>query len=311
MKRFIIITAILATGLVATAQNEDDALRYSMNRYSGTARSVSLGGAMGALGGDYSSIGINPAGIAVYRSSEFTFTPSLNYSKTNSEYYKTKSDDDRLSVPFQQIGFVGTYKPIREVSKGLVSSHFSIGYNRTNSFSRKSFIQGDRINHSMLDRFTYYEDYAYSEVTDNLGLTYFDENLGTDGGYLNAFEYVNNGERKWGPSSGINQIRTINERGNAGEFTITGGFNISNKLLVGGSFGINNFVYQRDMQHFEESTGYSVEYYDYCQTEGYAGLDNYTFEEELRTTGVGVNLKVGVIYKPVNSWRMESCADSQ
>jgi len=129
MKKIIILGVLLATGIVVKAQNEDDAIRFSMDRFSGTARSMSLSNAVGALGGDFSSIGINPAGIAVYRSSEFSFTPSLVYNQSKTTQYGITNSDDKYSVPFQQIGFVGTYTPMREVTDGIVSSHFSTGYN--------------------------------------------------------------------------------------------------------------------------------------------------------------------------------------
>ena len=45
------------------AQNETDALRYSQNFFGGTARSTAMGGAFGALGGDFSSASLLPAGI--------------------------------------------------------------------------------------------------------------------------------------------------------------------------------------------------------------------------------------------------------
>ncbi|HBG86160.1 MAG TPA: transporter, partial [Marinilabiliaceae bacterium] len=60
-KVFFALIIFLQTGLLI-AQVPEDALRLSLNRTSGTARSLSLSNAMGALGGDHSSIGINPAG---------------------------------------------------------------------------------------------------------------------------------------------------------------------------------------------------------------------------------------------------------
>jgi hypothetical protein len=43
-----------------------DGLTFSQNNYYGTARSIGMGNAMTAVGGDLGSIGINPAGSAVY-----------------------------------------------------------------------------------------------------------------------------------------------------------------------------------------------------------------------------------------------------
>ena len=47
--------------------------------YGGTARFMSMGGAFTALGGDISTLSQNPAGIGVFRASEMSVTPQLNY----------------------------------------------------------------------------------------------------------------------------------------------------------------------------------------------------------------------------------------
>ncbi|MDK2841669.1 MAG: hypothetical protein PWQ17_1174, partial [Anaerophaga sp.] len=158
MFRYKFLVSILSLFLVVTltrGQNEDNALNYSYDRPTGTARSIALGGAMGALGGDYSAIGINPAGIAVYRSSEFSFTPSLIFNTTESDYYGTVSSDDKFSVPFNQISYVGTSRLMRENIDGIVSTHFGIGYNRTNNYNRKSYITAENIQSSLLDEIVY------------------------------------------------------------------------------------------------------------------------------------------------------------
>ncbi|MBP6699281.1 MAG: aromatic hydrocarbon degradation protein, partial [Flavobacteriales bacterium] len=62
------ITAYLVAGLVL-AQNEEDALRISTGQPGGTARSNGMANAFGALGADPVSISINPAGLALYRTS--------------------------------------------------------------------------------------------------------------------------------------------------------------------------------------------------------------------------------------------------
>ena len=57
----------------------------SQQNREGTARSVAMGNAFTALGGDMGSISINPASSAVYRYSEFSITPSI----TNAGYNST------------------------------------------------------------------------------------------------------------------------------------------------------------------------------------------------------------------------------
>ncbi len=59
MKRYITLLFLTVFTGIVYAQTADDALRYSQQHYTGTARSMAMGGAFGALGGDFSSIGIN------------------------------------------------------------------------------------------------------------------------------------------------------------------------------------------------------------------------------------------------------------
>lgn len=61
----------------AYSQNAWDAYRYSQQYNEGTARSVAMGNATVALGGDIGAISINPAASGVYRFHEIVFTPPL------------------------------------------------------------------------------------------------------------------------------------------------------------------------------------------------------------------------------------------
>ncbi|NJW53777.1 OmpP1/FadL family transporter [Salinimicrobium oceani] len=82
MKKLIFaFTAIL--GMTVEAQNITDAVRYSSTDLNGTARYRAMSGAFGALGGDLSSLDVNPAGSAVFLSSSATFT--LNFENTENE----------------------------------------------------------------------------------------------------------------------------------------------------------------------------------------------------------------------------------
>ena len=80
MKKIFAIAALLAATVGAGAQNMYDAITYSQNHYFGTARSMSMGNAVTALGGDLGSIGINPAGGAVAGYGQFAITPGLSIS---------------------------------------------------------------------------------------------------------------------------------------------------------------------------------------------------------------------------------------
>ncbi|MEP5428457.1 MAG: UPF0164 family protein, partial [Flavobacteriaceae bacterium] len=73
MKRIITFIMVLSC-VFLSAQNINDVLRYSSENIQGTARFQAMGGAFGALGGDLSSLNVNPAGSAVFNYSQFTIS---------------------------------------------------------------------------------------------------------------------------------------------------------------------------------------------------------------------------------------------
>src|SRR5438046_2391525 len=95
-KKNILALIIFVAGNVS-AQSDIDALRYSQNSLAGTARFVSMGGAFSALGGDFSTLSSNPAGIAVYRKSEFSISPSFFKEKSQSDYRGKSTSDNKYN----------------------------------------------------------------------------------------------------------------------------------------------------------------------------------------------------------------------
>ena len=95
MKTRIILLGIgMLSSLVSIAQNDIDAMRYSQLTFGGTARFASMAGSMGALGGDISTLSFNPAGLAIFRKTEITITPSI-FSQTTSSTYNGNNEIDK------------------------------------------------------------------------------------------------------------------------------------------------------------------------------------------------------------------------
>jgi hypothetical protein len=87
MKKYIFISGMgLFCAFSSLAQNDVDAMRYSQLTFGGTARFASMAGSMGALGGDISTLSFNPAGIALFRKTELSITPSFFSQTTTSTY---------------------------------------------------------------------------------------------------------------------------------------------------------------------------------------------------------------------------------
>ena len=64
MKKIFVSVVLLGAAVAAGAQTMYDAMNYSQNNYYGTARSMALGNAVTAVGGDLGTIGSAVAGYS-------------------------------------------------------------------------------------------------------------------------------------------------------------------------------------------------------------------------------------------------------
>ena len=74
IKRILVFLVMFMQVICILAQTPSEALQYSMFRPYSTSRSIGVGNSMTALGGDYSAIAVNPAGIAFYRKADAYFS---------------------------------------------------------------------------------------------------------------------------------------------------------------------------------------------------------------------------------------------
>ena len=80
------------------SQTYEDALRYNQFYHEGSSRFNSMGGAFGALGGDLSSININPAGSSIFLKSELGFTLNFKNQEIKNDFNQFISNSkDQLS----------------------------------------------------------------------------------------------------------------------------------------------------------------------------------------------------------------------
>ena len=76
MKKNLIYFFSLLLVFSLHSQGLEDAIRYSDGDTQGTARFKAMSGAFGALGGDISGISINPAGAAIFNTSQGVLSAS-------------------------------------------------------------------------------------------------------------------------------------------------------------------------------------------------------------------------------------------
>ncbi len=309
MEKIIKIVPALLLTIGTTAQNYNDAVIFNKCDYEGTARSQAMGSAFGALGADLTSQSINPAGLAAYRATEIGLSLGVDVDKSKSEYYGTKSDDDKISVPFNNIGASFTFgNTMRENTQGILSQNFSISYSRLADYNKNSVYNSLYRRNSMLDYFCANDDILNDE---------FSGAIAYDAGWITG-PYDDNGTNThiafstnvWEEPYGNNQLdlaaredaigglvdhtQHIKESGYKGETSFAYAMNISNKVYWGASISIVSLRHKEKTTHYEEYYGIPFD----------NTANNFTYTTDLKDDGSGVNFKAGVIVKPVNALRI-------
>ena len=277
------------------AQDEFDALRYGYTTYNGTARSMSIGNAMGSVGGDFSSLSINPAGIGIYRRGEFVFSPSFNVMTNNSTYLGNTINTSSTKLNFSQFGLVLT-----SVKKGNAykksawkAGSFAFGMNRNETYKNEYVYSGNNQKSSLIEK--YAEEFNALGGINAVGSVSYPAYAAYQTWLIDrGFDADSNQAVAYVPyADGIKQTKRVYETGGMQEYVISAGGNYQEKLMIGATLGIPRVVYNRTLQFDEEDiSGDKNNDFKYMY-----------FTEKLSTTGTGINLKLGAIFKPVNNFR--------
>ncbi len=262
---------------MARGQYVEDALRYSLHFPTVTARSMSMGGAFTSLGGDFSSSYLNPAGLGLYRKSEFSFSPGLEYNGVRSTYFKETNEDYSYQFLLGNAAYVGTMLTGRD--NGLVSTSLAIGYSRLNNYKGNTFTKGINPDNSLAD---YFMDYA-NGVDPEL-LEPFYERLAFDAYVIDtipgsAFEY------QTPVFLPVTQQKTIRTKGGTGEWDFSFGANLSNMFYTGIGLGIRHVNYHEISVHSE------------FDDMNHNDFNNFAFTEELDAEGTGLSVRMGLMVR--------------
>jgi hypothetical protein len=283
MKRLFVILLITILFTSVYAQNAVDALRYSNVGYGGSSRFTAMGGAFGAIGADFSTISTNPAGLGLFKSSEFTVTPSLYHAITESKYLGNTTEDDEYNFNIQNAGIVLTAEfPDRLGTDGWRNVQFGFGMNRLLNFNNSMYMNGFNENSSLLTGYTQY-------ANDNGIYTNSPEELAYRANLL-FYDSATNQYYCDMPDGGVQQLKSIYTEGSMNEVVMGLAANYSDKLYLGISIGFPYFRYYQESAYEETDVDQKNDYFK-----------SLTLREQLETTGSGINIKAGMIFR-VADW---------
>lgn len=282
------------------AQSASDALRYSILEAGGTARFVGAGSSASALGADFSVLSTNPAGLGWYRRSEFVITPGLVIGSSTARLRNDASgrgtEDSRGEFIIPGFGVVVANTP---TGGDWQNVNFGIGLNRVADFNQQLFFQGDSRG-SIVDRFL-------ELGNDFTTLTPFESKLAFDAGAIYDIDEPADGfyesDFELEPDALISKQQTVINKGSINELAFSFAGNYKERLLIGATIGLPfvTFTEEKTYQEFDNGAGADGDV---------PFFDDLTFTQRLTTTGLGVNVKAGIIVRPHQTVRLGAAIHS-
>ncbi len=308
MKRITFLFITVFSFAVSNAQNITDALRYSTESLNGTARFNAMSGAFGALGGDVSSLSINPAASGVMIRSVGAATFSVVDNRNKASYFGTSTGTSYADLNFNQAGFVFVFNTPKQDAK---VNKFSLGFNyiSTNNFDSELFISGNgnttigeyfvaQANGVPLDLLQLQQGETISSLYQYLGeaegTSAQNAFLGYQGYIIEPFDNNPNNEDYYSNVTGDNfyQNYYLSSNGYSGKYTFNMAIQLNQKFSFGVNLNSNYFNYSQftSLQETNNNNGSLV---------NYVGFDN-----ALSSFGRGFSAQFGAIAKVSEAIRL-------
>ena len=273
---FLICLTVFTSSI--SAQTLDDAVRYSLIEYNSTSRFNGVSGAFSGLGADVSTASTNPAGIAEFRKSEVTFTLNRQNVKNEGLYQGSIVDQEVNKIGLGNLGIVLHYDPPAFNIKTL---NLAIGVNQLFNYN-ETIEYGGRGPGTIIERFLEQAETQTPDELDN-----FEAGPAFDAGAIYNFD---NGTSYFSDfqdlGANVDRSEIITRSGSLNEVFLAVGSNINNKFSWGASLNFPFAKFEESRNYLEEDGDNSIDVFD-----------NIGFNQNLVTSGVGFNLKLGILYK--------------
>jgi len=297
MGKFFFFIAVVLFAEVLPAQEPIDALRYGMIGQGGTARAQAIGGAIVSLGGDISTATVNPAGLGLFKTNDFVFSPGISFGNTKIDYLGQQKKDKNFNADFSNIGIV-LAKPGYQTDKWR-NFTFAIGMNKMVNYSNKTLLEGSNnkssysekyidelINNQVTDPNRAANDYPYgSSLAFN---TYLIDTIAGPGNSVLGYRSLAT------PLTGVTQRQSSITKGGIRDTYFAGSANFQDKLFLGATIVFSKLRFERTNTFREtDASGNDQNNFNYFETEEY-----------LLSEGVGLGLKLGALYKATDFLRI-------
>lgn len=278
------VIAIAVTCLVndkAIAQNETDVLRFSQQNPIGTVRTIGLCGAYGALGADLSSISGNPAGIGMYRRSDFGGNLGAFTCNTNSEFENVSTNATASSA---SIGSIGVALTTPSVNPDVPFVTFGFYHQKNAVYNKTTHLENGELPSSLLDVFL-----ANAQGTDNDDLFTYAAYPETAGLAWHTFliDTIGNSATSYIPTfittDTVGVTYTVEESGNMRDNQFSIGFTGDEIISLGATITSTSIEFSQTYVHSERPSDMDTD------------LESWDYIGDLSIVGDGLNIKLGAI----------------
>lgn len=303
-----ICASALAQSYGTTMSYMNDAYTWAQNEYFGTARSMGMGNAVTAVGGDLGMVGINPAGSAVSSHSVVSVTPAISIASSNNQGLATADENTYLAngVNTSKARFI------------MPNVGFTINFNTGTITGLKRVVFGFFANTTQR-----YDDVALGSGTSNLGTSTIAGSLASGMTGVPSEEWSTLQDLAWkndlvgkfpghpekligiteSPltdataelSGPIQQRFNYDRRGNKTDYVLNLGFDISDFLFIGANLGMVTLDY-RFSQRYQEIAQDADNFW--------TGFKNLSTGYSYDCRGTGIYGKFGLIATPFDGLRV-------
>lgn len=289
------------------------AYEFSQRDVYGSARTQALGGANVSLGGNPASAALNPAGLGLYRKSEFSVSMGVQTGVANSNYsingntlgpvldegygrFNVPNLSLIIKIPEDRIQMSKWSKGTIGISYSRVA-HFNseMRYGGNNSANNKRNYYTETANNLpyVLPGYVDSDEAGNNYFGDELDLaydTYLLNDIGPNGEDLNGLYYWTFDENEPAYQNGI-----IKKRGGIDQLDFSYGSSFDETLFFGLSIGAV-FVKQKISNNYKEEVEQHIE--------------DYYYNETLESKGSGVNVKAGIMWHALSFLRIGGSFES-
>ncbi len=318
MSRFTFAIALYAISLGLYSQNDLDALRYSRLGVGGSSRFVAMGGAFGAVGADVSCASFNPAGLALFRKGEISFSAGARSTNNTGDIYGRTANVFDLKVVYNNFGLAIAWNSKADPdSRNVLSFSNSQLQNFNSSTTMSGYTNSSSLAKDMLNLAEKYK--SPTNPTANLSDMY--EGLGYYT-YLLDYDSVTNKYFSFQDiKRSVKQTRSVVTSGRVNDLNFSYAYSFKDKFYFGASLGVPQVNYVSTTTHTEVDDKDSMRVAIYSGTSGDSvattyledppfvrrsllGFNSSQYTEYFKTTGSGLNLKLGGIVRLSDMFRV-------